>query len=129
MYGTWYTQAAFHASHLGVTDILYDKEKMRVSRIQSVLNKAGSKIKKDPDAEEVFKKWRNQLKSFKTEVIAEIKGPLKSWGKAGRDSGTAAAMAEAIRVSANADFAIHGKFTSADIPSKVTANALFKVIP
>jgi 2',3'-cyclic-nucleotide 2'-phosphodiesterase (5'-nucleotidase family) len=127
--GVYYSQAAFHASHLGVIDLQIDLQKHQVINIKSGLEKATADIPKDLDADKVYDKWRRLVAKFSTEVTVKLKSPIKSRGRPGRNCAISAVIARSIQEASGADFALHGKFTSGNLPKSVTEKALFKIIP
>ncbi|MCM8541558.1 MAG: bifunctional metallophosphatase/5'-nucleotidase [Lentisphaeraceae bacterium] len=129
VFGVYYSQAAYHCSHLGVIDALIDLEKQEVLKIESVLEEASSKIEKDPQAVDVYRKWRQRIKEFSTKSIKRLKEPILSRGTPGKSCATSSLIAQSIIKESAADFAIHGRFSSYDLKGDVTEYDLYKAIP
>ena len=129
VFGVYYHQAAYHASHLGVIDVLIDVDKHEVVKMESRLEEASSAIEKDPESVKVYKKWRHRVNEFSTKTIKTLKEPILSRGTPGRSCAVSSLIAQSIIEESGADFAIHGRFSTHDLKDNVTEYDLYKAIP
>lgn len=129
VFGVYYSQAAYHSSHLGILDVLIDLDKHEVVKIESTLEEASSKVKKDPDADAVYEKWRKRVDEFSNKAILTLKTPILSRGTPGKSSATSSLIAQSIMKVSKADFSIHGRFSTKSFIDKVTEYDLYKAIP
>lgn len=128
VFGVYYSQAAFHGSHLGVINAQIDLEK-GVEKLESFLEEASSEIPKDSDAMDIYSKWRPRVEQFSSEPIIELAEEISSRGVPGYGSMVSELIAKSIRKVSKSDFAIHGKFTSENLSEKVTEYDLYRIIP
>lgn len=129
VFGVYYSQAAYHGSHLGVLDVLIDVEKHEVIKIESTLEEASAEIPKDPAADEIYKKWRNRVNEFSNKAITTLESPILSRGTPGKSCAMSSLIAQAIKEVSESDIAIHGRFSSSNLEGKVTEFDLYKAIP
>lgn len=128
VFGVFYSQAAFHGSHLGVVNAQIDLDK-GVEKLESYLEEATSKIPKDPGAVEVFSKWKQRVEEFSSEPIIELAEEISSRGVPGYGSRISELIGKSIKKVSKSDFAIHGKFTSENLSGVVTEYDLYRIIP
>ena len=129
VFGVYYSQAAWHASHLAVIDALIDVDDHEVVKLESFLEEASSDVPKDPDADKVYQKWRQSVDDFSNKTIINLQEEIGSRGTPGKDCKVSSLIAQSIKAQSGADFAIHGRFTSNSLMGEVTERDLYGVVP
>ncbi|MCM8537897.1 MAG: bifunctional metallophosphatase/5'-nucleotidase [Lentisphaeraceae bacterium] len=129
IYGTYYCQAGFHASHLGVVEAELKKGGKELKKFKSKLVNV-DKYEVPLDLAELYKKkWSTLVKSYADYKVVDLAKEISSKGHAGINCETAYLIGESIRIAARVDMAIHGKFSKKSLSGSVTRKDLFEMIP
>lgn len=129
VYGTFYSQAGYHASHLGEVKAKINIKDKRVESLKSRLINVEKEFVPDLGANELYKKWQPVMDHYSEELIVELTESISAKGYPGLGSQTSSLIAEAMIEASNADFALHGKLSNKSLEGKVTVRKLFDVIP
>ena len=129
IYGTYYSQAGFHASHLGVVEATFSEKDKKLQTLSSWLVDVDKEDKEDSLAVAVYKKWQQKIDAYGNEFIIDLVKPISVKGDVGGGCQVSALIAASMVAASPANIALHGKFTKSSISGRVTRGDLFKVIP
>ena len=129
VYGTFYSQAGYHASHLGEVIAKINLSDKRVESLKSRLINVEKEFVPDQGANELYKKWQPVMENYSEEKIVELSEPISAKGYPGSGCQTASLIAYSMIEASGADFAVHGKLSSKSLEGKVTMRKIFDVIP
>jgi 2',3'-cyclic-nucleotide 2'-phosphodiesterase (5'-nucleotidase family) len=127
IFGVYYCQAAYHSSHLGVVRAFVDTDKHKVIRMNSWLDESASEA--DQEAMKVYLPWKSKVDAFAQQVVVQLPRTYNASGQPGVSCETSQLLGNALRYVAKTDLALHGKLSSESLPTNLSENALFKVVP
>ncbi|MCH2207902.1 MAG: bifunctional metallophosphatase/5'-nucleotidase [Lentisphaerales bacterium] len=129
IYGTYYSQAGYHASHLGEVMATINLQQKKVEALESRLINVQKEAVEDDGANKIYEHWKPVLEKFSNELIVELKEEISAKGYPGLGSQTSSLIAHSLIEATEADYALHGKLSKNSLSGKVTMRQLFNVIP
>ncbi|MCM8532598.1 MAG: bifunctional metallophosphatase/5'-nucleotidase [Lentisphaeraceae bacterium] len=129
IYGTYYCQAGFHASHLGVVEADFDKSSKELKKFKSRLVQV-DEYDAPVDLKKTYEeKWLALINAYADHNVVKLQKDILANGYVGESCETAYLIGESIRVASGADIAIHGKFSKKSLSGDVTRRDLFELMP